>query len=88
MFNSYGENMPFANMGWTGVPGVLTTASGTGPANATMINAQGGSMQGSALPTASCSLCSNPTAQAVLFIVAILLIAIGWHLHLFSMIEG
>lgn len=83
---SYGGSVPFGDMGWTGVPAVMTSSGGTGPANASAINAVGGTAQGNA--AMACTLCSDPTVQAGVFIFAVILIAIAWHLHLFAMIEG
>jgi hypothetical protein len=80
----FGDSVMYGDMGWTGIPAVMTTASGTQGANATMTNAQG---TGNSSPTASCNFCSNPMVQEGLFIAAIILIAVGWHFHLFSLLE-
>jgi F0F1-type ATP synthase membrane subunit c/vacuolar-type H+-ATPase subunit K len=80
----YGDGVGFGDMGWTGVPAVVTTRAGTNAGNAMGNTAQG---QGSASASSSCALCSNPKMQEALFVAAIILIAIGWHFHLFSLLE-
>jgi F0F1-type ATP synthase membrane subunit c/vacuolar-type H+-ATPase subunit K len=81
----YGDSVGFGDMGWTGIPSVVTTASGTNGGMAIGNGAAQG--QGSANSGSSCALCSNPKVQEMLFILAVILIAVGWHFHLFSLLE-
>ena len=83
---NYGDNMGFGDMGWTGIPAVVTTAAGTTAGNATMGNMQGVG-QAASNSTTSCALCSNPKVQEGAFIIAIILLAVGWHFHLYSLLE-
>jgi hypothetical protein len=79
-FNFYGDT------GWTGTPAVMTYANGTMAGNATLGNASQG-VGSNAATLSSCAFCSNPMVQECLFFIAILLLAIGWHFHLYSLLE-
>jgi len=84
----YGENGFYGDMGWTGIPAVVTTSQGTvGGAGMASQNISQGVGQVAGGSNTSCALCNNPTAQQWLFILGVLLIAVGWHLHLFSLLE-
>ena len=82
---SFGDAVPFGDMGWTATPAVMTTAAGTGAGIAT--GGATGSAPPGAQPTKTCALCNNPHMQEALFFGAILLIGVGWHFHLYSLLE-
>ena len=76
--------------GFTGMPAIATGPTGTGasevvgsPAGQTI----GQTVASQVSPIAGCQFCANPTVQAVAFIGAVILLAIGWHLHLYSVME-
>lgn len=76
--------------GFTTIPAVATGPTGTGAAD--VVGSPEGQTQGQAReaalsPVPGCAFCANPTVQQAAFIGAIVLLAIGWHLHLYSLME-
>ena len=76
--------------GFTQTPAVATGFGGTGASE--VVGSPEGQTQGQAraaalAPIAGCAVCANPTVQQAAFIGAVILLAIGWHLHLYSVME-
>ncbi len=77
-------------VGFSPVSPIVTGPGGTGPA--AVVGAVEGQTE---MQTVSaqvprwkgCAICSNPAAQQAAFIAAVVLVAIGWHLHIYSLME-
>ncbi len=74
--------------GFSGLSAVSTGWQGTGATSAAPATATaGGAPQDSTSIGTTCTMCSQPAVQQGLFFIAILLLLIGWHSHLYSMVE-
>lgn len=74
--------------GWTGTPGIMTTAMGAvaspPPGDVAAVAGQpqptGGAMTG-------CLLCQSPVLRQGVFIVGVIFLYVAWHSHLKSIME-
>jgi hypothetical protein len=86
---SYGQPWGFqVASGFSGLSAVSTGPEGTGATQATPATGYGDGMaQGQMAMGVTCGICQHPTTKQGMFIVAVILIAIAWHFHLYSMLE-
>lgn len=78
----------FGVQGFSGLSGTSTTYQGTAATMAAPATAaSGGVEQGVTSLGVTCGICNSPTGRQGLFLVGIVVLLVGWHFHLYSMLE-